>query len=253
MRVIGTAILLAGLAASPVGAAQPAPPVSPRVVVIGSATVETPPDVATISYNVRGEGATAAAALAAFAIKRTAIEAAVVAVGQPKVMLHSGEIAVAEARAKACKDDGDEVVSLSTGDCQVRGYVVVLSSTVTVKPITTAATIVAAAARNGASNPKISGFELAEPAAAQRRAMVAAIADARAQAMAIADATGGHLGAIVAVEDDQAQFGRSSADVVVTALRNAAPSPALLVDPIEISPEPKSTTAKVIVTYALQP
>lgn len=67
-------ILLLGLIATPV-MAQSADERVPLIQVMGVGTVSTPPDVATISYSVIGEGRTADDASAALATKQRAIVA----------------------------------------------------------------------------------------------------------------------------------------------------------------------------------
>lgn len=223
-----------------------------RIVVVGHGSVRTDPDLATLSFNIRGEGATSDAAAAALVRKRKAIADGLSGLLGSTVVVMTGALSILEARDKACDgDDGGSAVRLSAGPCAVRGYVAQVSASLRLSPVTDAGTALGLAARLGASDARLNDYGLRDPANARQRAEAAAIDEARTRARAIAASAGVRLGKLISVEDPQS---RSNADdeIVVTAGRRspAVMPPAPVV--IDIRPEPIETSASLTVTYAVE-
>lgn len=219
----------------------------PAIRVVGHGSVETPPDIAVITYVLRGEGATSDDAVLTLVSKREPTDSALTG----KAEVQTGKLAVNAARDKACDgdDDYDERTRLSSGVCTIKGYVATMSVTAKVKPVADAGTLLGLIGRLGASDPSLENFALSEPAAAQRAAIAAAVRDARQQASAIAAASGVALGRLRRVEDARAQSVNAD-DIVVTA--NRAP-PEVTPPPIKVtlSPEPIETSATLNVEFEI--
>lgn len=229
------------------------PVVPPRIAVIGHGVVKTPPDVAILSFTVRGEGATSDAAARDLVRKQVAINLAVA--NQLGVADDSatGELTLREARDATCKTD--DTPQLSSGSCAVRGYIAELPMTLRVAAVDAAGTVVGLAARAGATDVKVKEFGLQDFHVALRRAETAAIADARDKTTAAAAAAGVHLGSIISVEDANIQDLFVSS-ITVTAQRRSPTAPAVMVEPpvaITTRPEPIETNAQMVVTYAIAP
>lgn len=252
MRLYPAIIGLAALAPFPVSAQRDDASKAPSITVIGVGEIETPPEIATIAFDVRGEGATADAATKALVKRQKAIFDGLASLGSGKIDINSDDVKLAAVRSSACKtdDDGDARPILSTGACAVSGYVASLSVRVRMTAVKDAGTAVGLAARLGANDPSLSGFELRSARVAHDRATVAAIADARSQAEAIAKAAGETLGPLLSVHDQQT--GYDGEDIVVTGLARRVPAPPEFA-PIAIDIAPKSieTTARLIVSYAI--
>lgn len=251
------AFLIATALALPATGAHGAdgPAAASTIQVLGIGEVMTPPDLARVTLDVRGEGATVEAAVADLNAKRARIEAAVGAVAQATVTLATGTPSVEEARSKECDgEDYNDNPRLSKGPCAVLGYVASVGLTLQVTPPGEAGAVVAQAGRAGGSGASVSAFELKAPRAAAGRATAAAVADARTQAEAIAVAAGGRLGRLLRVAD-QCAFDEGDAVIVVTG--NVLPPPPELEmgAPLRIglTPKPISTTARLTVTFEILP
>ena len=244
-------LLLAAVLAVPAAAQERAPERAIRVT--GFGVVRTPPDVARIDYWVRGEGATPDAAASALAAKQKGIAAALAGLLGPASEVTTATVTVVEVRARACDDQrgyGSQP-RLSQGPCAVTGHLATMQAGVRTGAVEKAATAVGLAARLGATDARLAGFDLSSPRDAQRRATAAALADAKARAEAVAAGAGTRLGELLSVND---QNGFSPTDVVVTGGRAvAAPPPPPPPPPvaIDIKPAPIETRQQVFVTYAI--
>lgn len=247
MRIAMMAVLLATSAAS---LAADLPP--PRITVSGAGSVRTPPDIATIDYSVRGEGASSDAAVGALVAKRKRIDAGLAAYGVP-VEVRTSRVTVNEVRGKDCQRYGPP--QLSVGECTILGYVADMAVTIRTPQVTKAGTIVGLIGRLEGSTPTISGFSLADPKLAQRRAIAAALADARDKAEAIAAGTASHLGKIAFVNNQSQDFRAN--DIVVSGSRAAPPAPPPPPPPppiaVDLTPQPIETNAQVVVSYDIAP
>lgn len=243
-------LLAAALVATPALATAADDPA--RIRVTGHGTVSTDPDVASLSFTIRGEGTSSDDAARALSRKRAAIADGLAGLLGPRAALRTGDLSMVEVRDRACfgTDGDDNRPKLSSGACTVRGYIAVMEGSLQISPVKDAGTALSLASRLGAVNARLGGFSLGSASTARHRAEAAAIADARARAAAIAAASGARLGRLLSVEDPEARPGGQ--DIVVTAARDLpafAPAPVA----IDITPEPVDTTATLIVTYAIAP
>lgn len=243
-------LLAAALTATPAAGTATGEP--SRIRVTGHGKVSTDPDVASLSFAIRGEGTSTDDAARALSRKRAAIAEGLAGLLGPKAVLRTGDLSMIEVRDRACfgTDGDDDRPKLSTGACAVRGYIAVMEGALRISPVKDAGTALSLASRLGAVNARLSGFSLGSGSTARQRAEAAAMADARARAAAIAAASGARLGRLLSVEDPEARSGGQ--DIVVTGMRSpAAFAPAPVA--IDITPEPVDTTATLIVTYAIAP
>lgn len=248
-HIAGSAILLLLATTTPALAAPADGP--PRITVGGSGQVFTPPDLATISYTVRGEGETSDAAVAQMVAKRAKIDAGLALFKQ--IEARASQVSVREVRGRECQPNYG-APTLSTGACTVVGYVAELSVTVRTTLPKQAGTIVGLVGRQGASNPGLGGFALSDPGAAQRRAIAAALDDARRKAEAIAAGTGVKVGRLITVSSGN---GYNPIEVQDGIREVSAPPPPPPPPPspiaVDLTPQPISTQANVTVTYEIAP
>jgi uncharacterized protein YggE len=242
--------MLMFLAAALAGAATPSTP--PTIVVQGMGSVKSAPNVAFLSYNVAGEGKTSDGAVAALASKSIAVEKALRSM-DPGLELHSESVSVQGVRGSDCKINryDDDPALLSTGPCAIQGYVASQDFDIRTSLVSDAGTMVGLASREGATDPKIDKFAIADQREPKRQAIAAALADARAKAQAIADASNARLGEIKSVNLDNA-YTRTE-DLIVTGSRevqaNRVPAPPPIV--VTVKPSPVDTTAQVSVAYSI--
>ncbi|HEU0066261.1 MAG TPA: SIMPL domain-containing protein [Sphingomonas sp.] len=223
--------------------------------VTGTGVVQTVPDVAVMAIFLRGEGVTADAATTDIAAKQKAVAGGLAGVLGPDTRITTSNVTVIEARSGACADArgyGSQP-RMSTGDCAVAGYIATMQTEVRTRAVGKAATAAGLASRLGASDARVQGFVLSDPAGAQARANAAAIEDARQRAAALAKGAGLRLGAIIAVRD-QASFNAAAFDASLAAATPAAP-PAPQMSPVvlALTPAPIETRGQVFVTYAISP
>ncbi len=246
-------IALAALAGVQAGfvSAQPviqAVPERPRIIVDGYGEVKTQPDVAIITYTVRGEGATSDDAVRAMTASGARIETALRSV-DPAAEPRTSEVKVDQVKSDDCKEQDYRAPQLSTGPCAILGYVGRQSVTVRTAAVMDAGTMVGLVGRGGGYNAQISSFDLRDPRLAKRQATAAALADAASQAATVAQASGLALGQIMNVSTVSRDVPR---DIIITGSRIpvanylAAPPPV----PVKLTPESIKTSANVTVTYS---
>jgi len=246
---IGTLLL-----AAPV-AAQDAPDRVQFIQVVGTATVATPPDRARLIYWVNGEGKTADAASAALAAKNKAIGDGLRTLLGRDTEVTAGEVSVIEVRAPEC-DNGNgynRSPRLSEGACAVIGHIATLSGAVKTPAVDKAATAAGLAARLGARDARVQGFELSDRASALRRATAAAVADARARAEALATGAGVRLGDLLTLSDPNASGDEIVVHGSLANARMAGPPAPPAPPPVEIAikPRPIETQARVNARFAI--
>jgi uncharacterized protein YggE len=246
------AILAMVLAAGP-AAAQDRDP-APSISVTGVGSVKTPPDVATIGYDLVGEGRTSDEASQQLATRNRALVDQLVALLGRDTQATSGQVSVTQTRSRECQGNGGYYgqAQLSEGACAVTGYVVSLTGQLRTRAVEKAGTAVGLAGRLGARSARIDGFSLADRPAAQQRATAAALADARQRAQTAADGAGVRLGSILSISD---QNGADEGKVFVpTPVAASAPPPPPPPPPvaIDIKPQPIETQARVYVRYAIE-
>jgi len=246
--------LLAGVQGGS-SAAQPviqAVPERPRIVVDGYGEVRTPPDLAIITYTVRGEGATSDDAVRAMAAQDTRVEVAlrkIDAAAQPL----TGDVRVTPVRSDDCKETDYASPQLSTGACAILGYVATQSVTVRTTAVQDAGTMVGLIGRGGAFEGRISSFDLRDPHVAQQRAITVALSDAATKAAAIAAATHVSLGTILSINTTPRQDGEQ---ITVTGTLRAVPMMEMSPPPpppvsVNVNPEPITTSSTVTISYAI--
>lgn len=244
---------LGGVAAS--AAAQERVERQPMIVVVGVGEVQTPPDVATLSFSVRGEGTTSDAATQALVDKQRAVLAGLRDLARGAIEVRTGTVEINAARAGDCsigRYGGS--ANLSTGACAIIGYVASLETTVRLKDVKLVGTATALATQRGADHAAVRSFDLVADTEARRAATAAALADARQQAEAIAAGAHEHLGTLLSVRDQRASAAPAE-DIMVTADRVSVPPPPPPPPPPEVTlnPAPISTSARLTVIYAIAP
>lgn len=247
VRAIGSLAALAALSWFSSALADPA-----NIVVTGSGEVRTPPDIATATFEIRGEGATPDAATTNLVKKSDAVVGGISSIIKAKLAITTGKMNVNAVRGPGCKSDDDERPRLSTGDCAVSGYVATVNMKAQVSPPSEAGTVLSLAARLGGENANLSDFSLRDPTDAQKKALAAALVDARGKALAIAEGAGMHLGALLNVKDRTSEgevYGDDVTEVVVTAPK-LQPRPPVAV---ALKPEPIVTSAQLTVSYSVAP
>jgi len=147
MRLKQITLIPLALIACPALAVEPAPS---RIVVEGFGSVETPPDIASISYSVRGEGASSDAATAAMVAAQDKIEAAITGF-VTSAEIKSGKVKIDAVRGKDCNDDDNP--RLSAGVCAITGYVAQMPITLRTAALKDAGTIVGLIGREGGITP----------------------------------------------------------------------------------------------------
>lgn len=219
-----------------------------KIVVEGSGSVKSPPNVANISYDVQGEGQTSDQAVGALVAKSAAIESALRSM-DPSLVLHNATVRIQAVRGDDCKEEEySDNLHLSKGACAIVGFVATQDFDAKTSLVADAGTMVGLAGRHGASDPKIDSFGLADQREAKRGAIADALADAKAKAEAIAAGSNTKVGDLLVVTLDGARGGE---EIVVTGMKrlsaNEAPAPIA----VKVAPTPVTTTANVTVTYAI--
>jgi uncharacterized protein YggE len=250
MILIGSAILAAQPAASAPAAGFQLLPVPARIDVTGYGEVKTMPDVASITYTIRGEGPTSDDAVRAMTASAARIDSAVHAI-DPAAVPRTSEVRISPVRSTDCKEQEYGPPQLSTGACAISGYVATQSVTLRTLAVKDSGTLVGLVGRAGGLSPRIGSFDLRDNRPEQQQAINAALADARAKAAAIAAASHVNLGPILNVTSGPRT---DSQQIVVTGSRLpmvAAPPPPPPPVPVAVRPEPITTTSYVTVIYAI--
>ncbi|MBB4153171.1 hypothetical protein GGQ80_001059 [Sphingomonas jinjuensis] len=245
------AILMAAVLAAP--AVAEGRDVRPSISVTGVGSVKTPPDVATIGYDLVGEGRTSDEASQQLATKNRALVDQLVALLGRDAQATSGQVSMTQTRSRECQGNGNYYgqSQLSEGACAVTGYIVSLNGQVRTRAVEKAGTAVGLAGRLGARNARIDGFALVDRPAAQQRATAAALADAKQRAQAAADGAGVRLGSILSIGDQSGDDGRVFIPITVSASAPPPPPPPPPPVAIDIKPQPIETQARVYVRYAI--
>jgi uncharacterized protein YggE len=250
-------IALASFAAVQTGAPQPQAgfklvPVPARIQVTGYGEVKYMPDIATITYIVRGEGATSDDAVRAMTGSAARIDSALAAIdraAEPR----TSEVKVEQVRSDDCKEQQYGRPQLSTGACAISGYVATQTVTLRTTAVEDAGTMVGLVGRAGGLNPRIENFTIRDSRPQQQQAIAAALADAASKAAAMAAASRVGLGPILQIDSER----RNDAQQIVVSgsrinsLPVAAPPPPPPV-PVKLTPELLSTDSYVTVMYEIE-
>jgi len=222
----------------------------PKILVDGYGEVKTAPDLAVITYNVRGEGATSDDAVRAMTTIAARIEASLRRV-DAAALPTTGGVRVSPVKGSACKDgEYSDSEQLSKGACAIIGYVATQSVEVQTSDVKDAGTMVGLAGRGGAFTAQLGRWDLKDPRDAKRRAISAALVDAQGKAAAVAAGTRVALGPILTIAT-------TNRDVVRTEeLINSLPQSFAAAErdepvPVKLTPEPITTSATVTVSYAI--
>lgn len=240
--MLGAGILL-GVMIGQGAAAQDRAPETIQVVANGA--VETLPEIATITYRVRGEGAKPDDASRALVARKTAIEKALASAVEVKLEIHTADLEMNEVRGKDCHAE-DDAPRLSTGPCAILGYIAEMEVTVTASPVDKAGTLTGIAAREGAIGARLASFGILDQRAAHKRAMVAAVANGTAEAEAIAAASGVKLGRLLSASDGEARL--LGVEGIVAEDIGRLPGYANVVT-INVSPKPVETSARLVLVF----
>jgi uncharacterized protein YggE len=246
-----TACLLA--AAAPAVAAE-AP--TPTIAVIGSGRAEKLADYAFLNFTLRGEAPAAPQAVKALAEAQARLEASLPKLpGKPATEVRGASLQIREVRAKGCEMRGYPLPS--TGDCAVIGSIATQGFQVRVTPAARAGDAASLVAQLGGADVNVSNGGVGDEAALDDAAMRDAIADAKRQAVLIAAASGVKLGPVIRVQDNQAN--------AVMNYAGAPPPPppeplsvsgvqvVQLASRLNYTPQPIIRTARVMVTYGIEP
>ena len=225
----------------------------PRIVVDGYGEVRTAPDVATISYTLRGEGTTSDDAVRAMTAVGSRIEESLRRFSQ-QIEPKTESLRVSPVRSSDCKDRdyGSDDDQLSQGACAIVGYVATQRVRIRTTNVQGAGTMVGLAGRGGAFNAQLNGFELSDPRPAKRLAIASALGDAQTKAAAVAASSRITLGPILTVATTNRDISRT--EDLINSLPQAYPPPAAERDepvPVKLTPEPITTSATITVTYAI--
>ena len=159
--------------------------------VTGMATVETTPDLATLSLGVTTQGATAGAAMSA----NSAALAAVIA------RLKTAGIADRDIQTANLSLNPNWVTDGSGTASQIQGYTATNMLTIRIRALGTTGAVLDAAISDGANALNGLYFGLQNPRPAEDEARKQAVADAVARATLLAGAAGITLGPILAIND----------------------------------------------------
>ncbi|WP_454715127.1 SIMPL domain-containing protein [Caulobacter segnis] len=252
MRHALLAVSLLAVAMPAIAAEAPTPTIN----VIGSGKAERLADYAFLNFTLRGEGATSPEAVKALAAAQARLEASLPKLpGKPATETRSFNLQIREVRAKGCENRG--YPQLTSGDCTIVGSIATQGFQLRVTPATKAGDAASLVAQLGGVDVNASGGGVTDEGALDDAAMRDAIADAKRQAQLIATASGVKLGAIQRVQDNQATpvgaFGYSAAPPPPPP-PPPLPVPAVsLASPLNYAPQPITRTARVMVTYGLEP
>jgi uncharacterized protein YggE len=158
--------------------------------VIGTGTVEAPPDIATLMIGVTAEGATAAEALAKNSAAVDAVITRLTATGIESRDLQTSNLSL-----------NPNWTGYDGGQPSISGYVAYNTLTVRVRRLDSLGAVLDAAVTVGANTLNGLTFGLADPAPVLDEARKAAVADARARAELLAEAAGMTLGRLTAIRD----------------------------------------------------
>ncbi|MEI6640443.1 MAG: SIMPL domain-containing protein [Novosphingobium sp.] len=240
-------LLLVLASAAPVPPMAPVPP--SQIEVSGKGKVATPPEIATIAYTVRGEGATSDDAVRTVEADRKAIAQAVSQITQAE--FNDGELSIQPVRGLDCKEEFASVV-LSKDACAVAGFVASMSVTAHIASVKDAATVVGLIGRLKGFQPSVESFGIKDEPSARSAALAAAVKDARASAEVLALANGARIGRLISMttvprmESDNRSY--------LTIRQEPPPPPAVLAPvKVNITPAPIETEATVTATYELLP
>lgn len=188
MRILSPLLLAATLSLAPLTAAFAE---TATLTVTGMATVETAPDLATLSLGVTTSGATAAAAMSA----NSDAVAAVIA------RLKSAGVADRDIQTSNLSLNPNWVTNATGTASEIQGYIATNLLTIRIRALATTGAVLDAAITDGANSLNGLVFGLQNPRPAEDEARRQAVADALARATLLAGAAGTKLGTILSITD----------------------------------------------------
>lgn len=190
MRALSTLILSTALAL-PLSAPVLAEDHTTRTIsVTGTGTVQTAPDMATLSIGVTTQGTTAAEALAENSKATDAVIARLTASGIEARDMQTSNLSI-----------NPNWTGYDSSTPTISGYVASNMLTVRVRKLDTTGAVLDAAVADGANTLNGMTFGLADPEPGLNEARKEAVADARAKAELLAMAAGVKLGDVVSISD----------------------------------------------------
>lgn len=255
MKIVVLSLLIA--AGSPVVAqTRPPPPPTPQILVSASGTAKTLPDMVTVGFTLRGEGATSDEAAAKLRDGAKAVRAGVTGLLHDAAEYHAASLSIAEVRPKECDANSYGQQRLSTGPCAIIGYIATLPVTIDTPRVRDGGTLVTLVGRLGGLNAGLRSFWLKDDTDARKRATQAALANAQTQARLIAEGSGGKLGRLSRVQEagyrdvrlEMPTLKQAFGAMDVSPEAVAPPPPPALVR-IDLAPEPIETTVRLMAAY----
>ncbi len=225
--IILTAPLLAACIALPTAAL--AQTQSSGITVTGSAEVKAKPDVAYVTFGVQTEAATAAAAAQENARLTNAVIDAIVRSGIARAEIETAQYSVSP------------IIDYQKSPPTTTGYRVSNQIRVRVKDLTKVGPLIDTAIAAGANNVQGVTFDILDPSAIRREALVQAMQQAQADARLIADTLNVKLGKVISVTESGPVIPRPVELGVMRA--EAAPTP--------IIPGQVTVSASVTVVYSI--
>lgn len=251
MRLAVLATLIA------VGARANAQAPSPSQILVSAiGTARTPPDMVTVGFTLRGEGATSDEATSKLRDSAKAMSTGVAGLLQEAQEYHSSAFSIAQVRSKECDANNYGQQRLLTGACAVIGYVATLPVTIETSRVADAGTLVSLIGRLGGIDAGLRNFWLRDNATARRSAMQAALTNAKDQARLIAEGSGSRLGQLLRVQDADyrevtLEMPTGERSVVNALIARPAPPPPPPPVRIELAPEPIQTTVRLMAAYGI--
>ena len=229
----------------------------PTIVTVDAQSfVESNPDMATISFDLRGEGATSNDAAQALVDSEKRIYASLAAQSH-SIEIEDDEFQIRALHSPECANPSseigyeDEVVSFIDGDCAITGHIASKSVIVRTPTIDDAGTLASLASREGALNAEVASFGLMDSRPAKKEAIALALTEARSKAEAIAAASGRSIGAVISVSLDGAGYERGVQELRVNIQEFVGLVPNRNLVEVEMRPAPIKTNARVTVVYSL--
>ena len=224
-----------------------------QILVSAVGTVKSPPDMVTVGFTLRGEGATSDAAVTNLRNGATKMSAGLSDLLGKATDYHSSTFSIAQVRSKDCDASNYGQQRLSTGPCAIVGYVATMPVTVDTPRVADAGTLTGVISRLGGVDAGIRNFWLRDESAARRRAMQAALDNGHDQARLIAEGSRATLGPILRVQD--ANYQELSIDMAPPQAAGAPPpSPPPPPPPpvrVDMAPEPIQTTVRLMLAYGI--
>lgn len=188
MRILSPLLLAATLSLVPLTAALAE---TASLTVTGMATVETTPDLATLSLGVTTNGATAGAAMAANSDALAAVIARLKATGIEDRDIQTTNLSL----------NPNWVTNAAGTASEIKGYIATNMVSVRIRALDKTGAVLDAAIADGANAMNGLYFGLQDPRPSEDQARKLAVADAVARATLLSEAAGTKLGPILSINE----------------------------------------------------